>query len=199
MQVQQIELDKNKARELYRAYKKHFHYSAPIDWEIQRTYQLIAQGRVVIRAQQSVVDAGLGEDGYPKLAISRADTETCYLHGWKNGRALFTWREDFSEWSHRSHWRFYVDFPQGSFPEINTSKGWGGRVAQSTVPIIPIHLRPKRGLQNYHILYEAEWGPTPPVDPLLLRRIGKGDMWLVVAAWDLTEVEQAALAARINA
>lgn len=37
-----------------------------------------------------------------------------------------------------------------------------------------------------------------PKDPYLLRRIGKGDMWLVVAAWDLTEVERAALATRLN-
>ncbi len=66
------------------------------------------------------------------------------------------------------------------------------------MPIVPINLRPKRGLANYHILWEAEWHNVVPVDPLLLRRLGKGDLWLVVAAWDLTEVEQAALTARIQ-
>ena len=66
------------------------------------------------------------------------------------------------------------------------------------VPIVPLHLRPKRGLQNYYTLWEAEWGPIVPKDPMLLRPIGKGDMWLVVAAWDLTEVERAALSTRLN-
>ena len=62
---------------------------------------------------------------------------------------------------------------------------------------MPIHLRPKRGLANYHVLWEAEWTPSPPRDPFLLRRIGKADLWLVVAQWDLTEVERAALATRV--
>jgi hypothetical protein len=42
------------------------------------------------------------------------------------------------------------------------------------------------------------WRPAPPVDPMLLRRIGLADLWVVLAAWDLTPVEQAALAARIG-
>ena len=38
---------------------------------------------------------------------------------------------------------------------------------------------------------------TPPRDPYLLRRIGKADLWLVVASWELTEVEMAALSTRV--
>lgn len=67
------------------------------------------------------------------------------------------------------------------------------------VPLIPLKFRPKTGIANYHILFEAEWERVVPKDPLLLRRLGAADLWLVVAAWDLTEVEQAALAARVNA
>jgi hypothetical protein len=36
-----------------------------------------------------------------------------------------------------------------------------------------------------------------PVDPFLLRRIGSADLWLVVASWELTAVEVAALATRV--
>ena len=68
---------------------------------------------------------------------------------------------------------------------------------KAQLPLIPVHLRPKRGLENYHILWEAEWEPIPPRDPYLLRRIGKADLWLVVAHWDLTEVERAVLATRV--
>lgn len=52
-------------------------------------------------------------------------------------------------------------------------------------------------MAKYHILWEAEWAPIPPRDPMLLRRIGEADLWVVVAHWDLTEVERAALATRI--
>lgn len=34
---------------------------------------------------------------------------------------------------------------------------------------------------------------------MLLRRIGQADLRVVCAAWDLTEVERAVLAGRINA
>ncbi len=51
---------------------------------------------------------------------------------------------------------------------------------------------------NYHILWEAEWTKIVPRDPYLLRRIGQADLWLVVAAWNLTEVERAALSTRIT-
>jgi hypothetical protein len=86
----------------------------------------------------------------------------------------------------------------GSFP-LSAERINRWRPAKAIVPLVPIHLRPKRGLANYHILFEAVWEPLPPSDPMLLRRIGKGDLWLVVAAWDLTEIERAALAARIVA
>ena len=49
----------------------------------------------------------------------------------------------------------------------------------------------------FHILWEVEqWDPTPPVDPALVRHI-RGDLWAVIAMWDLTELERAVLAARI--
>src|SRR5258708_4807132 len=44
--------------------------------------------------------------------------------------------------------------------------------AEAIVPLVPVHLRPKRGLENYHILWEAEWTRVVPRDPMLLRRIG---------------------------
>lgn len=69
MDVERIEVDREKARELYRAYKTHQHYQQPLDAAIQRAYQLIAQGRVIIKALESIRAAGVGADGLPKLAI----------------------------------------------------------------------------------------------------------------------------------
>ena len=63
------------------------------------------------------------------------------------------------------------------------------------VPIVPPQLRPHWGLHNYHILWEADWQKVPPRDPALLERIG-GDLYAVLAVWDLTELERAVLAMR---
>lgn len=194
MQTEVIKIDRVRARALYRDYKKHLHYSTPIDRECMRAYQLLAQGRTVIKALESIVAAGLNEKGLPKLAIARADATACTLLGRvSEGSATMTSEKDAWRRNNAAPSKWF-DFPAGSFPGLAVD-AWQKTIALS--PGIPGHLRPRRGLENYHILWEAEWSKVVPRDPFLLRRIGQADLWLVVAAWELTEVERAALATRI--
>jgi hypothetical protein len=198
METTHIVVSKEEAAALHRKYMEHRAYSTPIDYEIQRAYQLLAKGKVLIKALESIAKAGVNADGLPKLAIASATAKGCYLERASRGTAVMAssanWRG-----KNRFHWgdQAFV-FPPSTFP-----LSWDGkqRMTRSNhlaqLPLIPIHLRPKRGLANYHILWEAEWTPTPPRDPYLLRRIGKSDLWLVVAHWDLTEVERAVLATRV--
>ncbi|HYF40928.1 MAG TPA: hypothetical protein VEA35_00645 [Ramlibacter sp.] len=202
METQAITVDRAEAKRLYREYKKHRHWSEPIDAEIQRAYQLIAQGRLVIRALESIRTAGFNEQGLPKLAICRADAKMCRLEpltgAWLPERRLYE----------RRGFRFIDSRAPGWSSRRRKGTAfdvlWSGmapgpaRGHEGIVPLVPVNLRPQRGLANYHILWEAEWTRTVPVDPLLLRQIGDGDMWVVVAAWDLTPVEQAALQARLS-
>lgn len=195
IQPHHVQVDREQAKDLYKSYKAHVHYSTPVDREIQRTYQLIAQGRVVIRVIDSIKAAGVNEAKQPKLAICRADAADCWLEIGGDGSGVYSmdqWPK--TRWRAGGgllHWRRSVQMPAGTFTHQT-------RKIKATLPIIPIHLRPKRGLANYHVLWEAEWQPVPPRDPLLLRRVGRSDLWLVVAAWDLTEVERAVLATRMN-
>ena len=191
METERIVIDRTEARALFRKYREHRHWSEPIDQEIQRTYQLIARGEIIIKALESVVKAGVGEDGLPKLAIARADAKTCFLEYRHDGGA----RMAMDQWAQENHRRRYVDFAPGSFPAPPPRKGWA-RV-EAMVPLVPIDVRPRRGIENYHILWESIWQPVPPVDPMLLRRIGEADLWVVCAAWELTEIERAVLAARL--
>lgn len=193
MQTQQITMTRHEARGLYRSYKKHLHYSKPIDRECMRAYQLLAQGRLVIKALESVTAAGLNENGLPKLALARADAIECKLALRGDGSAVMTTEQ--RTWRRRSNAApsRWIDFPPGSFTGVRLIRD---RIA--ILPSIPLHLRPQRGLANYHILWEAEWSKRPPVDPYLLRRIGRADLWLVVAMWNLTEVERAALSTRLT-
>lgn len=203
MEAQELKIDRKEALVLYRKYKEHAAYSKPIDWEIQRTYQLLAQGKVVIKAIESVRLGGLNEKGLPKLALGPATAQACHVRREMNGSMVMA--PDDRWWSGRQNrqLRFAEEnftFPRETFPTY-VVEGKTYRYQRSEhramTPIVPIHLRPKRGLENYHILWEAEWERVVPKDPYLLRRIGKGDLWLVVAHWDLTEVERAALATRV--
>lgn len=208
MDTQQIVVDRAKAKELYRSYKKHQHYSTPVDQEVMRAYQLLAQGRLVIKAIESIKVAGLktgGVDaGFPKLALVRADAPTCKVIMHENGGAVM----HAGDTEPRSRWRWgggrsdgvmpsrnCLPFPAGTFPAPARDRRWNG---EAITPMVPIHMRPKRALASYHILFEAEWSKIAPVDPFLLRRIGRSDLWAVCAMWELTAVERAVLSTRIT-
>lgn len=199
METTHVTVDRDEAERLYRKYKEHRAYSSPIDWEIQRTYQLLSKGKTVIRALESIVRAGVDAKGLPKLAIAPATAKACFLERSISGGATMASSDNWRAKSNRHSWqRDTFTFPPETFPMHWDGKSRAHRSNhKAQLPLVPLFSRPKRGLANYHILWEAEWEPIPPRDPYLLRRIGQADLWLVVAHWDLTEVERAALSTRV--
>ena len=180
MNVQRIEFDKTQADALYRAYKAHRGAHTKEDAEIERIYYQISRGRKVIRAHESIRAAGVDAAGRPKLALIRANVRRCRLSHYTRDRVEFT--------DDANPWRNSIKIPWPGYQPIQNSH-------RALVPMIPVHLRPSDHLERYHILWEADWQAVP-VDPMLLRKIG-GDAWIVVAAWDLTPIEQAVLAGRL--
>lgn len=195
METSRIEMSRAEATGHYRNYLKHREYQTPADAETQRIYHAISQGKVVIRVMQSIIDAGLGVDGRPKLAIAPADSKFCHMRYLPDGAAIFA-GSDTQVWATRVSTKRTVTLPSGSLPEF--PRNTINRNGKARMPIIPPMHRPKRGLENYHVLWEAEWEPVPPRDPLLLRRVGASDAWVVLAAWDLTEAERAVMATRMR-
>lgn len=204
MDVTKIALSASKADELYRKYRTHQVYQTDMDREIARAYKEIARGKVVIQAIESIKRAGLDAKGLPKLALARATASHCFITRNRNGSMEM---RDIERPSWRQQKAMVARYPEESFSfpaETFGESVWEGKryrnsqsAHKAVMPIIPIDLRPKRGIENYHVLWEAEWTPTPPRDPYLLRRIGKADLWLVCAAWDLTDVEMAAMSTRV--
>ena len=198
MNTLEIKIDRVKAKELYRAYLTHQHYEQPVDEEIKRAYRLIAAGRMIIQALESVKLAGQGNDGWPKLAIARADQkqQRCIIRS--DGSAMMApWIWGRSGRRGTGERAVEFNWPQQSF--THRSAAVRGETGEALVPLIPLPMRPRRALEAYHILWEADWRRAIAEDPLLLRRLGKGDLWLVLGQWDLTPVERAALSTRVNA
>lgn len=184
MRVEKLVIDREAAREAWRKYQAHKAWSKPHDAEIAAIYKRIGQGHQVIRALESIRVAGMNEKGLPRLAICAAHMTECYFEPWTD-RCTFGKRSPSS--------RDRSGVVRMDWPGLKHSYNQH----TATVPLIQIHLRPKRGLQNYHILWEPEWTKTYPVDPYLLRRFG-GDAWLVVAAWELTDIERAVMSSRLG-
>lgn len=187
MDVQKLSMDKEQARILYNEYRAHSDYQTKDDAAIAAIYKRIAQGKLVIRALASITAAGVDEKGLPKLAIMRADQREAHLTI-RNDEVTFFAPKTRSKDTH-----FSVPMPGVKYAEWQDKRRYGQK---AQVPLIPVHLRPRRGIQNYCVLWEADW-QAYPVDPYLLRRCGQ-DAWIVVAAWDLTPVERAVMSSRLN-
>jgi hypothetical protein len=160
------------------------------DETLFRAYRAMMRGRAVVDVGLAIANAGyeLYENrALPKLAIGRADWD--FVHC-SRPRTHFRFSSRQGNWGRRP--KGEVDVLMPAAPNIN-----GDGKAQ--LPLIPPQHRPGGDLSRYHILFEATWQRTPPdPDPLLLERIGTdGLLFVVLAAWDLTPLEQAVLRARL--
>lgn len=183
-----ITVDPAVARKALQDYRNAKAPATDDDRAIMTAYREIARGKVVVQALQSIRNAGREPDTWlPKLAIVRADAKHCRC---EVSETRVTFSPATVGWRARKQ-RVIVD----RMPEIAPPAGRWFKDGIAIVPIVPLHLRPKYDLRNYSILWEADWTAVPH-DPLLLRRL-KGDLWIVLAAWDLTEVERAVLSQRV--
>jgi len=182
MNVEKLSMEQDQARTLYKAYQESRGHMTADDRAIAAIYKRLAAGKLVIRALASITAAGLDASGLPKLAIMRADQRKVHCSSWAGNIKFRT-----PNWHRSKECNFQLEMTGA----LNSTRD---RVAD--VPLIPVHLRPRKAIEKYHVLWEADWNQYP-TDPYLLRRFGQ-DAWLVVAAWDLTPVERAVMSTRLN-
>ena len=211
MRLSTITMDRIQARDAYKAYRASVRAEghSPEDEMIARGYHALALGRSVLALSEAIKAGGLGNDGLPRIAIARADAHEAHVRI-RLDRALEMWcgtkRKD-------ERWSWAAGFADGRLPDslvkwqeweaANPDKrgqnDWRDIHARAMVPIVPPQYRPGHDLANYHILFEVErWSkvaPPPPRDPALLKHIG-GDLYAVLAVWDLTDLERAVLGHR---
>jgi hypothetical protein len=199
MELATIEMPEAEAKQRLREYQ---HQAADertaLDDRIKAGFRALARGLPVIKLSDSVVRGGFFVTGLPRIAVVRADAKECWVR--REGRQAFIYLSEDPGWGWQRRNRgalvnaasVRVTVPRGQGPDwTGTDKG------HTMVPIIPPQHRPRRSrLRRFHILWEVErWDLVPPKDPALLRWIG-GDLWAVMAAWDLSELERAVLSGR---
>ena len=163
------------------------------DRAIAQGYRAAARGLPVISLPRTIAAGGFHDDGLPRIAVVRADAAECEVR-WSRQDLVFH-----DENSHRNMGAMVgahsvrVTVPGDMLPDGR--KRWGS--GKTIVPIVPPRYRPRpRRLRHCHILWEVEsWTRIPPVDPALLRHI-RGDLWAVLAVWDLTDLERYVLSQR---
>lgn len=189
------------ARQLLRQYREAKGPRTDADKAIMSAFRAIARGQVVIQAAESIRKAGWGADGFPKLAMTRANAERCVVSCSSSGTAIAFHDASSRAGYVRARYRVENMPPRENTPYEQpawSSRRWAVERAEALVPLIPLPHRPQHNLRNYWILWEAVWQPArAPRDPLLLRHL-EGDLWLVLAAWDLTDVERAVIEQRVT-
>jgi hypothetical protein len=198
MNITMIEMAKEDAKKQYKLYWDQIKDKrTKEDEEIARAYKMLAKGYPVINILDVMREAGADEQGRPHLAIARADKQFVYYHHSKQYPPLFT-TAPLDAWGDPT--RLGAAFHKTKLSGLNwpsIGKHYNESWLKALIPIVPPQFRPKWKLSNYHILFEAEWDPVPPVDPILLKHIG-GHLYAVLAQWDLTEVERAVIAKFLN-
>lgn len=194
MNLATISMDKAAAVEAFKDYRAAFMAERNrIDGELMRGYKALSEGKQLLRLTETITAGGLDDAGRPRLAIARADERAIEYNIW-NGDGSVTFRPS-GQSAVRARDRVF-EMPRGTLPGIKAASAF-----EAMVPLIPPRLRPRINIENFHILWESVWTPRArsraPKDPALLRHLG-GDLWAVLAIWDLTDLERAVLEMRGN-
>jgi hypothetical protein len=176
-----------------------------LDRGIMQGYRVLAKGGRLIDANDALIAGGLNIAGIPRLAIARAHVEACrweptgeYESGSysPNGGGKYRWS---GRWQRMTDDRVEWTVPKGSFPAEKIARDAHRRIRnfEAQIPLVPLPLRPRHNLSNYFVLWEANWHPVPPRDPYLLRKLA-GSLMEIVAEWELTDLEVAAVASAMR-
>jgi hypothetical protein len=199
MNLQPINVDYSKARDSLNQYLSIVKEKRTAeDHAIIRSTKAILRGHKVIRLADAVRSGGVDSRGFPKIAIARADDKfvRCRTRGNHCDMISTETRDEYiAEFGVRRSW--------ASMKKQGNPRGFNFRLsgtfqqsveANAIVPSIPPqHRVTEAAAERFYIMFEAEWGPTAPVDPALLSPLG-GGLFAVVAVWDLTDIERAVLA-----
>jgi hypothetical protein len=183
------------------------------DNAILQGYKALARGRTIIDLPKVIRLGGCFQDGtpqqgLPRIAIATASHEFVWASRWRDGSVTFrpgiisSWGPNrISNQRRKDVYRLPAGTLSTEVKEVYDSRTmnnpWSGTY-RAMVPHVPPGLRPGHSLDNYQILFEVEeWAPDPtaPRDPALLKHIG-GDLYAVLATWDLTPLEQSVLNGR---
>lgn len=199
-----ITMDRKEARKRFLEYKHEVQARHDDELaQIMHGYRALSLGQQIIRLGDVLRAGGMRERTrtwrdwdnkprsetvtLPRLAVMRADRTECWVEVETSGQVVFLPEV----WYRGRRDRVVVG--------MEPSAAVWARQWRAMVPLVPPALRPKAHLRNYHVLWEAEWEyrepPRPPGDPALLKRLS-GDLFIVLAVWDLTELERAVLAGR---
>lgn len=143
-------------------------------------YRAVEEGRQMIDLEASLQKAGVDFFGRPTIAICPAQRHRVRLETWnETGRVQYRSRL----------WTYNTEMAGVNGSDV-------GEIGFATAPLMPPHIR-KIAQRGDLLFWEAQWHSTRVkreivIDPALLEPV-VGSLYVVKAAWELTDLEAAAL------
>lgn len=198
MNIPTITMSKKDAAAKLAAYRAQLKYRVDEEYKAAVVgYRALAKGTPLINIVDAFAQAGLGADLRPRLAIARADRRQVRVSISSTMITFHAFRRD--SWRETgSNTLFIRILYRHADPRVNLSNVQDGF---ALIPMIPADVRPRDALDKCYVLWEVEhWADrpirsTPDRDPYLLKHLA-GDLYAVIAAWNLTELERAITQAR---
>lgn len=192
-----ITLPTDEALEKYKEYTSSVQRSrTAMDRLMIQSYRALSKGHGIINVPAAIKKAGVHANYKPRLAIMRADCEAVFFHrdgsaGYYSNNSRYYLRS-INKTAQKKRLQFAM--PGNTFQEPISGQYPRDYYSTHTAPvppIPPIH-RPADAFSKYCILWEVDkWEAiAPPADPMLLRPLGQTGLYVVVAHWDLTPLEQ---------
>jgi hypothetical protein len=203
MNVSIFTMDKAEADKKLLAYRSQLKKRANAEYELAvKAYETVANGQAILNIVDSFAKTGLGEDLRPKLAIARADRKEVQVSVSARERRFTFSAHSSGMWASGYSGDLIIRFPFSFSAEQEKALPYS-REGYALVPMIPADVREKVKGQDkdYMILWEVEkWADRSltspaPRDPYLLKHIA-GELYAVVAEWDLTDLERAIMSGR---
>jgi hypothetical protein len=194
MQIETISSIKDNAHAKWKEYlRAEKETKDPIYSDLKRMYWQIKKGKVLIDISKIIKAGGCIKPGHPHLAICRAYGKKVRCTYWSDGTVNY--KDDQSGWRDQDAVVRIVN----AFPKVTFGVRFqNSHDLEAPVPLIPPKYRPKTLSLEHFILWEVDaWEMVPPTDPYLLRRITR-NIFAVVAQWDLTPLEKAAMEGRMH-
>jgi hypothetical protein len=193
MNLASLEIPEEEAREKLDEYERAIRADRNAeDQAIAQAYRAAARGLPIISLPRTVAAGGFHDNGLPRIAVIGAEAVECHAR-WDGSAVVFTdeeWRANRGALVGQHSVRVQL-----AGDELPAQRHW--HRGRTMVPLIPPRFRPRpRNLRHCHIMWEVEeWTMVPPRDPALLRHL-RGDLWAVLAIWDLTDLERLVLTQR---
>ena len=196
MDIATVSMPENDADKIYQTYLEAVKTRKEKYLEdLKKVYYALKNGKKVIDIFEAFKITGVNENNEPKLAIAPANLKTAYFFKDPGGAGRFAITRPGWDRSNKD-----VELPGNTFGEhwvVDANKNITNQELQTNIPLVPAHLLPQGSLECYYLLWEVdEWKTiAKAVDPFLLKRINL-NTFIVLAEWDLTEVEQIVMRGR---